>query len=116
MNLKARGELVTSVGLQKDKAHAPPSAQDLSTVYVHMLSFLFFIFLVLTLNLCPYNSNKLYWQLLGMTMFLIIFDVFDAFFGYFEFLIFLFCFFSFFCIFKFLNVFNFFNFSFWSPP
>ena len=38
MNLKARGELVTSVGLQKDKAHAPPSAQDLSTVYVHVLS------------------------------------------------------------------------------
>ena len=37
MNLKARGELVTSVGLQKDKAQAPPSAQDLSTVYVHVL-------------------------------------------------------------------------------
>ena len=38
MNLKARGELVTSVGLQEDKAQAPPSAPHLSTVYVHVLS------------------------------------------------------------------------------
>ena len=43
MNLKARGELVTSVGLQKDKAQAPPSAQDLSTVYVHVIVFVFYI-------------------------------------------------------------------------
>ena len=37
MNLKARGELVTSVVLQEDKAQAPPSAPHLSTVYVHVL-------------------------------------------------------------------------------
>ena len=108
MNLKARGELVTSVVLQEDKAQAPPSAPHLLVyVYNYMLS----IFLNLFSGLNPkplsmiyiYNSNKWYWELLGMTMFLITFDVFDTFFGYFESLIFCLFFQFFFKFFKFFR-------------